>query len=286
MGVCPMIQNEVNGIQFYTSEEYPLEVLRRCQQRLLDMLFEVQAVLEPQGIKIIASFGTMLGAVRHGGYIPWDDDLDVFIFEEDYQRALKLLRENLGSDIIVQDKLTEPRYWCGWTKLRDSSSEVLCSMWPIDNTLVHRGVCLDLHRLKKSTVKAHNKRICRMKAKANAKGTIKKCRERIKGKESLAKKLRCLLGTAWRVLRYGVKYVIAPVKGSKEYKYYGAEGSVVERTYSPETVLPLKRVKFENTDIWLFADADAALKGDYGDYMSLPKLENRMPHYAKVTFFE
>lgn len=279
-----MTLNEVNGVQFYTNDGYPLETLQRCQKRLLEMLAQIQSILEPEGIKVIASYGTMLGTVRHGGYIPWDDDLDVFILDEQYEQALELLRTKLGSDIVVQDRKTEPGYWCGWSKLRDTSSEVWCSLWPRDNTLQNRGICLDLHRLRRSTVGGHNRKVKRMKAKANARKAVARCKKCLSGKSNIFRKVVSIGAMLLRLCKQGVKYLFASANGGKEIFYYGAEGSVVERTYAESTVMPLKQVKFEGSTIWLFGDADKALSGDYGDYMQMPSLENRLPHYDWIKF--
>jgi len=275
-----MILNQVDGIEFYTEEQYPLEVLQKAQSRLLEMLDEVQGILEPEGIPVIAAYGTMLGAVRHGGFIPWDDDLDVCIPDEQYYHALELLRKRLGDSIIVQDSLTEPRYWCGWSKLRDTGSEVLCSMWPEDNTLVHRGICLDLHRLKKSTAAAHKREVSRQRMQK----AMDRCRRTLREKNGLPQKLKVIAACALRVAKHGLAQLL--VLPDRTVRYYVAEGSVVERCYAPETVYPLSKATFEGRSLWLPADADKALTGDYGDYMRLPSPENRKPHYAKITFGE
>ena len=60
--------------------------LRRMQMRMLDMLKEVDRICKKYDIPYWLSGGTLLGSVRHGGFIPWDDDLDIELMEDDFQR--------------------------------------------------------------------------------------------------------------------------------------------------------------------------------------------------------
>ena len=60
-------------------------VLRRAQMREVAILQEVDKICRKHGIKYWIDFGTLLGAVRHGGFIPWDDDLDISMLSSDYQ---------------------------------------------------------------------------------------------------------------------------------------------------------------------------------------------------------
>ena len=72
---------------------YTQEDIRKVQQCLLRMAKEIAGVLEGNGIQYFIAYGTLLGAVRHQGFIPWDDDLDFYLFDDSYDRAIELLRE-------------------------------------------------------------------------------------------------------------------------------------------------------------------------------------------------
>lgn len=64
-----------------------------CQ---LNLLAELQKVCDRNGLKYWLDSGSLLGAIRHQGYIPWDDDIDVVMFRDDYDRLVKLSKEELG----------------------------------------------------------------------------------------------------------------------------------------------------------------------------------------------
>ena len=65
--------------------------LRKLQLRILEILKFVDSVCKTHGIQYWLSSGTCLGAVRHGGFIPWDDDVDIEMFEKDYIRFCKIM---------------------------------------------------------------------------------------------------------------------------------------------------------------------------------------------------
>ena len=66
------------------------EKLRELHKELLQILLDVQSFCDTQGISFFLAEGTLLGAMRHQGFIPWDDDVDIYMKREDYDRFLKL----------------------------------------------------------------------------------------------------------------------------------------------------------------------------------------------------
>ena len=75
---------------------YAPEDLKRTQDVLLDILKEVNRVCDENNITLFMEGGTAIGTVRHGGFIPWDDDIDVFALREDYDRLMEILPQQLS----------------------------------------------------------------------------------------------------------------------------------------------------------------------------------------------
>lgn len=69
--------------------------LRQMQLRMLDILTEVDSICKKHGISYWLSSGTLIGALRHDGFIPWDDDLDIEMMRDDYLRLMKVLPQEL-----------------------------------------------------------------------------------------------------------------------------------------------------------------------------------------------
>lgn len=78
-------------------------ILRKHQLRMLDMLSYIDTICRENNIKYWLAGGTLLGAVRHQGFIPWDDDVDIELFKEDFDRLLTLLSADSGSGYSLPD---------------------------------------------------------------------------------------------------------------------------------------------------------------------------------------
>ena len=77
--------------------EYTVEIIRKIQKVELEMLLEVDRLCRENGIIYEMDGGTLLGAVRHKGFIPWDDDVDVFMPRQDYEILLKEWPKQVGN---------------------------------------------------------------------------------------------------------------------------------------------------------------------------------------------
>lgn len=95
------------------------QMLRRLQLTQLEMLAEVDRICQKCGIRYNIIAGTLLGAVRHGGYIPWDDDADVALLRPEYERFRRACETELDrSRFYFQDHRNTPGYRWGYGKLR------------------------------------------------------------------------------------------------------------------------------------------------------------------------
>ena len=105
------------------AKELTPEQFRKMQLTELDMLVEFDRVCRKHNINYVLFGGSLLGAVRHQGYIPWDDDADIGMLREDYNRFKNYIGE-LNSEICYfQDHDTDPEYRWGYGKIRRTGSE-------------------------------------------------------------------------------------------------------------------------------------------------------------------
>lgn len=100
--------------------------LRKMQLIQLEMLTEFDRICRKYEIEYFIIAGTLLGAVRHGGFIPWDDDVDVAMKREEYERFCKICGKELSSKgIFLQNYHTDSAYRWGYAKLRKKNTEYI-----------------------------------------------------------------------------------------------------------------------------------------------------------------
>lgn len=116
-------------------------VLRQCQLAQVYILDVIVEICERHNIKYFLYYGTLLGAMRHSGFIPWDDDLDISMFEDDYKKFLEVAQKELPEDLTL---LTANNY--GWHYELASRVVDRCSFFclPCTKIEVPSGIFVDI----------------------------------------------------------------------------------------------------------------------------------------------
>lgn len=117
-------------------------ILRNLQLCELDILKKVHEICVENGIQYYLYGGTLLGAVRHGGFIPWDDDVDIAMPMKDYRRFLAIAQEQLGEDYFCQTCFNDPDYPKLFMKIRRENSFILEEKW--EKKRMHCGIFIDI----------------------------------------------------------------------------------------------------------------------------------------------
>lgn len=111
---------------------------------MLDLLAEFDRVCKKHNIRYFASGGTMLGAVRHKGFIPWDDDIDVMMERPDYVRLSQVAEEEFKHPYFFQTKYTDPCCADSIAKLRNSETTALLDVELKTKMDYNRGIFIDI----------------------------------------------------------------------------------------------------------------------------------------------
>ncbi len=99
------------------------DLLRKVQLAQLEIAREIKRVCDDSGIQYFLDSGSLLGAVRHQGFIPWDDDMDFGMLAEEYERFLQIAPEKLGKEYILQSWDTDSGYPFAFSKILKLGTE-------------------------------------------------------------------------------------------------------------------------------------------------------------------
>jgi lipopolysaccharide cholinephosphotransferase len=244
--------------------------VKRVQDTLLAMAKEIARILERHGIPHIIMYGTLLGAVRHKGFIPWDDDFDFILFDDTYDKAIEYLRDELPENCFLEDKKSEPLYFHGWAHVKDVNSEAYCEAYPHDSMYSHKGVSVDLYRA--------------YKMKKSEAGRFLNQQNELYIKRRFDSGLMDEAEHARRIERLRNDKNNADCYAGDDTEVY-ALFSGFPLIYTTN-VFPLKKYVFEDTEFYGPQNATQLLKDKYGDFMTLPPVEDRQYHYSSVKFGE
>ena len=247
--------------------------IKKVQSCLLGMAKDIHCILERNNIPYVITYGTLLGAVRHGGFIPWDDDFDIYLFDEGYSQAIDALRNELPSHLFLEDENSEPLYFHGWAHVKDLYSSVECDLYPQDNLYKHHGLSIDLYKATKiprdELLLFQKREILKYYERKLSKGLIQESDflSKVDPLKVEIQSIESSLSLAKRDL--------SPIYG-----FMSLDGDMFEI----DEVFPLRKYKFADTEFWGPNRYDSFLKRCYGDYMQLPPIEHRKPHYSNVVF--
>ena len=109
------------------SDKYVLneEETRKMHNIQLEMMIELDKICRKHNIKYILEGGSLLGAVRHKGFIPWDNDMDVRMLRPDYERFCEIANKELPQGIFFQSYNTDPGYPWLYGKLRKQGTKAV-----------------------------------------------------------------------------------------------------------------------------------------------------------------
>lgn len=115
---------------------------KKIWNKEIELLVEIDRICKKHNIKYFALFGTMLGAVRHEGFIPWDDDIDVVMMRPDYMRFVQVAAQEIKAPYFLQNTYTDSRIM-NWSKIMDDSTSAI-EDWDSD---MHQGIFVDIFPL-------------------------------------------------------------------------------------------------------------------------------------------
>lgn len=248
-------------------------LLRRHQLRMLEMLKYIDDVCKRHDIKYWLCSGTLLGAVRHGGFIPWDDDVDIEMLREDYEKFVKVMDQEPKTDYVLQTHKTDFNYFAPYGKVRDLHSEIKeCNT----NDLYYKyhGVYIDVFIMEPSS----SVFLCRVSNKIQH--------------LMLYRPNRYLHHPVLRKFYFSISFFLLHkllfpfMRCLSAWHAHGqlrhTLGSDFPKIRRTEDIFPLSGLQFEGYVFPVPGNYDSYLTKIYGNYMSLPDVDKVIMHTVNV----
>ena len=239
--------------------------IRELQLTQLAMLAEIDRICKKYKIKYQLFAGTALGAVRHQGYIPWDDDLDILMTRDNYVKFMKYAQRELDSEKYFLQKEFSEHWPMFFSKLRMNNTAFIERYYPKDKK-THQGVYIDIFPCDNLS---DNKFVRRLQYYAS-KIVIAKCLDK-RGYLTDSTKKKVFIGFC-RVLPMAPFLKFGQMRWKKHTKmvhsFFGASSKYEKSIYNREWIVESVNKRFEDSDYPVSAHYDILLTTLYGDYMT------------------
>ena len=266
------------------SNEIRIEDIWAAEQSILD---EIDRVCKENGLRYSLAYGTLLGAVRHKGFIPWDDDVDIFMPREDYERLKEIWSDTAAEGFILQDCESDGGPANNFVKIRKDNTTFIMFEEERDRAY-HKGIYVDIFPVDRL-----------------APGRIGKAVQKLLFAVNLLFSRGYQSGTGGAV--GFVEKILLGIVRRKNYKRLSRWAGRRSRRWNNtannrvcactlqgcKRILPadmfdeMKTVSFSGREYPAVKDADAMLRIIYGDYMQLPPEEERVwKHHPILVDFE
>ncbi|WP_242602093.1 LicD family protein [Legionella yabuuchiae] len=256
--------------------------LRKAQLKMITMLQAIDSICGKHGFDYWLEGGTLLGAIRHQGFIPWDDDLDISMPRESYEAFLNIAPQELPNHMWLQTAQSDPGYFnlSVPLKIRDCNS-LFIEMHETGNEPYQKGIFIDVFvydkmsndqkiRTSKKFLAKKLLRLLQHKYSRKSCGhyaSLYRFLSRFFSKSQLEKKLNAIITEAQSL--------------ETPYLGYGYD-CVNTNLVCYEDIYPLKRANFEDNQFNIPNRSEVILQQLYGDYMSLPPQASRVMKHCRT----
>lgn len=250
--------------------------LRKLQLKMLNILVVVTDICKKHNLPYWISGGTLLGAKRHGGFIPWDDDIDIELMRKDYKKLLKILPKELPTDLYLQTP-KEKSYRLRFSKVRDKNSTIYSEEENMAS-YTHKGVFIDIFSEEfsylwlKNFVDFFYGRAFRRYKRGKAFTSFQYFYEY---------SISLLMLPFGHLLKWIARTICTITKPKNVLHSYGIGNST---NHNASYMFPLSQIQFEGREFSAPKDINVYLKNQYGDYMSIPSEQNRPSHFTQVKY--
>lgn len=246
--------------------------LRGVQLKNLETLKAIRDICDRNGIEYWLDGGTILGAVRHGGFVPWDDDIDIAMRLADIPRFVEAAERELPNGLFLQTMQSDPSCRLPLIKVRDTNS-FLVEGGDDFNRPYHKGLFVDIFPL--MPYPSVSRRFCKKVVKGYCRANGVLLQQHVYSWRSVAELFWFGAKRMYYRLLWALACTFRPMNeffsNTLETNGYGIIHRVTD-------IFPVSTISFEGETFSAPADPDAYLRNIYGDYKKLPPEEERHGH--------
>lgn len=278
------------------NKPYEPQILDRLHRLQIEMLLDLAEICRKYNLQYFAVFGTALGAVRHKGFIPWDDDIDVGMVRDDYEVFIRVVEKEMGDKYQILTPEIDGRYACNVTKFQRKGTKFVSHL--SEKLECEQCIFIDIFPfdcVAPTVGKAKKQQLMTL----------------------FWDRLLYLCGTAYPIIPYkGIKHNLAAgicwcvhyatkilrLSPRKVYQHFEKEsqrynylktgmvttfGEAISLKYRlpVNKMLPVKEIPFENITINVLSNNIEHLEKTYGDYMKMPPVDQRVNHAPYIIEF-
>ena len=262
--------------------------LKKLQTKEIEILKYFDEICKKHNLEYYLAYGTLLGAIRHKGFIPWDDDIDIHMKGKDYIKLTNILKENQDQKYFFQSLETEPNYYLLWNKIRMNNTIFIEKGW--EKNKIHQGISLDIFPLIEYPENLKDKKKIDRKLKIT-KLLIDNNMEENKNYKSY--------GISGKILSKIFKIIPQKLRNKKiinninylcnyesNSKHYFSTIRGTSKKFSKDCFSRTTKLAFETETFDAPIKSEKYLEEVYGDYMILPKEEDRIGHGETYLCFD
>ncbi|MDR0301569.1 MAG: LicD family protein [Treponema sp.] len=262
------------------------DTLTGLRNIMLEILNEFVRICEENNLTYFLTAGTLLGAVRHKGFIPWDDDLDVAMPRNDYDKFIAIYNNiDNGDYYILSDKFPDKDiyYYEPFAKLCKKGTKVAEISRPSNS---HAGIYIDIFPFDRCILfflPLQTKLLKFVWRLYHFKTDYIKPKNKIK---IFFGNLLCFILSERFIDKLHKKlYLIFNKYNTKYITFFSGKYGYKKETHEYNRTFPLSKISFEGKYYYAPNDCDSFLKEEYGNYMELPPVEERITHDPSYIIF-
>lgn len=259
-----------------------MDELRKLQLIEVETLEEINRICHKHGLKCFLYYGTLLGAIRHNGFIPWDDDMDLAMPRDDYDKFIEIAKEELGPEYFLHCIDTDDRYYPVFIRVRRNDTICIPNVYK-DANFCHNGVWVDIYPLNYANSNTSVKEKFKFKFINSFLRPLAAMRVLgLRGKTKVKSKIAYIISRVFSLkgIISMFNWVSRTCKAENAKYYAGLQDmNTIQDCYHPCEYFGDGIIHdFEGVPCLVPVDSDSLLRQIYGDYMQLPPEEQRVGH--------